>query len=298
MESAYFITAIGTPLTEDERLHEEGLEIELNDQWAAGINGILVAGTMGMMQLLTDETYRRLVERSVELSAGKGEILVGVGDAGFARTRDRIHYASQFKVDAVAVLSPYFIKYSQPQLVDYFKALADVSSVPVYMYDLPVITGIKLSLETILELAKHPNIHGIKASCELAFTRQLIDLADDDFRVIVARPELGDLALRHGITQQLDGMWTIAPRWTVAIGRAAAAGDWEAAAEYQRRVYTVRNLLVKYGIGAFTAMMNARGIPGIFTPQPTTPMCPAEREKLLDEPIMKKLVEEDPAKGL
>ena len=56
MKKAYFITAIGTPLTEDECLHEEGLEIQLADQWNHGINGILVAGTMGAMQLLTNDT--------------------------------------------------------------------------------------------------------------------------------------------------------------------------------------------------------------------------------------------------
>ena len=104
MSQPYFITAIGTPLTEDERLHEDGLEIQLADQWNRGIAGILVAGTMGTMQLLRDQTYRRLIERSVALSAGKGEVLVGAGDAGFARSRDRIEYINQFKVDGVAVL--------------------------------------------------------------------------------------------------------------------------------------------------------------------------------------------------
>ena len=60
MNQPYFITAIGTPLTQEEQLHEEGLAVQLEDQWAAGIDGILVAGSMGAMQLLSDETYRRL----------------------------------------------------------------------------------------------------------------------------------------------------------------------------------------------------------------------------------------------
>jgi len=108
MSQSYFITAIGSPLTADEQLHKEGLEIQLADQWNHGIDGILVAGTMGAMQLLTNETYRRLIERAVSLSAGRGEILVGAGDAGFTRSKNRIEYINQFKVDGIAVLTPYF----------------------------------------------------------------------------------------------------------------------------------------------------------------------------------------------
>ena len=89
---ARFTTAIGTPLTDDEQLHDDGLICELEDQARHGIPGILVAGSMGAMQLLADETYRRLVERAVELWRGKGELLVGAGDAGFVRTRDRLKF--------------------------------------------------------------------------------------------------------------------------------------------------------------------------------------------------------------
>ena len=77
----HFITAIGTPVDQQEQLHEEGLEKHLVDQWSSGIHGILVAGTMGMMQLLRDQTYQQLVRRAVKMSKGKGEILVGAGDA-------------------------------------------------------------------------------------------------------------------------------------------------------------------------------------------------------------------------
>ncbi|HWB54270.1 MAG TPA: dihydrodipicolinate synthase family protein, partial [Tepidisphaeraceae bacterium] len=91
----HFITAIGTPLDRNENLHEEGLEQHLADQWGSGIQGILIAGTMGMMQLLRDQTYQQLVKRAVQLSKGKGEILVGAGDAGLARTLDRVRFLNQ-----------------------------------------------------------------------------------------------------------------------------------------------------------------------------------------------------------
>jgi dihydrodipicolinate synthase/N-acetylneuraminate lyase len=89
MDRVRLISAVGTPLTSDEGLHREGLEAILAAQWASGIDGVLVAGTMGLLQLLREETYAQLVDESVALCRGQGELLIGVGDAGFAPTADR-----------------------------------------------------------------------------------------------------------------------------------------------------------------------------------------------------------------
>ena len=88
--SIRLIAAVGTPLTSDESLHVEGLDAHLDDQWRHGMTGCLIGGTMGTLQLLTEQTYRDLVTHGVRLAARRGEVLIGVGDAGFARTRDRI----------------------------------------------------------------------------------------------------------------------------------------------------------------------------------------------------------------
>ena len=291
MKSSYFITAIGTPLTENELLCEKGLEQQITDQKAKGYEGILVAGSMGCMQLLLDETYRKLIERSVELF--DGEIMVGAGDCGFARTAARIEYINNFEVDGVAVLAPYFWNISQGELVDYYKSLADVSKAPLYLYDLPQVTGTKLSMETCIELSKHPNIAGAKLSGPLDFSRHLNDAAGDNFRVIVAKPDLLDMSIKFGIRNQLDGVWAITPGWTREIRIAAENSDWEKAAVYLRKMIEVRDLLGKYGWASFTDMMNARGIEGYFVGKPFKRLDAAGKEALLNEPIMKELVAED-----
>lgn len=292
-----FITALGTPLTSDEALHEEGLAAEIADQWNHGIDGLLVAGTMGAMQLLTDEVYRQLIRRAVELSRGKGEILVGAGDAGYTRTRERIRFINEHKVDGVAVLAPFFWNFDQQALIEYYRALADDSKAPLFLYDLPVVTGTKLEQDTVVELAKHPNIRGIKASCDFALTRQLIDALDDPaFRVIVAQPDIVDVLLRHGIRQHLDGMWAIAPEWSVSIARCGAANDWESAAAHQRNLSALRRMIRRWGFAVFTELMNARGIPGRFAPRPHQDLSPSVREALLNDDTVRKLLQDDPAK--
>jgi len=103
----------------------------------------------GAMQLLTDATYRRLVDAAIRISKGQGEVMVGVGDCGLARTRQRIELLNQYSVDGVVILTPYFFRFSQPELVAYFNALADESRNPVFLYDLPTLTGTKLELATV-----------------------------------------------------------------------------------------------------------------------------------------------------
>lgn len=295
MNAPYFITAIGTPLTENEELHREGLEMELADQWNHGIDGVLIAGTMGAMPLLRDQTYRSLIEQAVRCSSGKGEVLVGAGDAGFARSRDRIEYVNQFDVDGVAVISPYFWTFSQDMLVEYYSRLADLAKAPLYLYHLPVVTGTDITMETFLQLAKHPNIRGAKLSCDADFIRRLSDRVGEEFRIIVAAPNLIDVLLKHGFREHLDGMWSMLPGWTKAVGRYVLEGNPEQAARYQRRITEVRNLLLEYSFSAYTEIMNARGLPGLYSPRPFLPISDARKEQLLQTPVMQQLVEEDPA---
>ena len=295
MRTLHLTTAIGSPLTDDEQLHEDGLRTHLADQWEAGITGILVAGTMGLMQLLRDETYKRLVEAAVSLSSGRGEIFVGAGDTSLARTRDRIQFLNTFSLDGVVVLAPYFLSFTQTELVDYYRRLADVSRAPLYLYDLPSVTGTKLAVDTVLELAEHPHIGGIKASGGPGEVRQLMDLVPEDFRVILAEPDLVDVFLRHGVRDHLDGIYAVAPRWVTAIGRCAQQGRWDEAAAYQRDLSHLRRLVLKHSTAPmFSAMMNARGIPGEFAPKPFRALELTERKILQDDTVVQKLISEHP----
>jgi 4-hydroxy-tetrahydrodipicolinate synthase len=290
MKPPHIISALGTPLTESESLHEDGLAAHLADQWDHGIGGVLVAGTMGLMQLLSDQTYQELVRRSVDFSAGRGEVMIGAGDCSFARTKARIDYLNGLKIDGVVVLTPYFVRFSQAELISYYRALADVARAPLYLYDLPQRTGCKIELATALELAKHPNIRGIKCSDEPGYAREIIDAAGPEFRVVIAQPVLMDAFLRCGITEHLDGMYAIAPQWAMGIAREAQRENWDAAARFQQRLNKLRGVVGAYGaFQTMTAVLNARGIAGNYAPRPYRPLDAAQREALLSDPIVKML---------
>ena len=192
----------------------------------------------------------------------------------------------------MVVVTPYLIKFQPEELVGYYRALADFSRHPLYLYDLPTLTGVKLDFETVERVADHPNIVGIKASCEAAWTRELIRRLGDRFRIIIAQPTMVDSLLREGICEHLDGLFAVAPAWTMSLVRAAQSGDWDLAGTYQRRLVRLLELVKPGGVfPAVTAILNARGISGKFSPAPMTPQLDADaRRKLFDEPIIQELI--------
>lgn len=280
------ISAIGTPLNEEEGLHVEGLHAHLAQQHDARIDGILVAGTMGLMQLLADKTYHDLVSHSAQWWKGKGEVLAGVGDASFARTADRIRRLNEVPVDGVVVLSPYFVTFSQAELIDYFRSLADVSHAPLFLYDLPQRTRTNLEIETVLALSEHPNIAGIKCSGDLDQTRRLIkELRGSSFRVIVAHPTQLDALFREGVREHLDGIYSIAPHLSKQIANCAMQGDWELVRSNLTKLSNLLSTIQSYGIFlAMTAILNWQGVPASFAPRPFRPLSEDARCRLLAEP--------------
>ena len=145
---------------------------------------------------------------------------MGVGDASWARTLERIETVCRFPIDGVVALAPYLFRFPQREMIDYFQSLADASPVPLYLYDLPVRTGVEIDLSTYEILAKHPNIRGAKVSGRIEIARELVKRFGDRFRVIVAEPKSLDVLLREGLHAHLDGIFAVAP----AVGQADRVG--------------------------------------------------------------------------
>jgi 4-hydroxy-tetrahydrodipicolinate synthase len=291
MTNTCICSAICTPLDDRERLHVDGLQDHLRDQTEAGIDAILVGGTMGQMQLLTEKTYAELVRAACDFWS-RGEIFVGVGDTSLSRTLQRIHIVNEFKVDGVLALAPFFFQFSQEELCDYYRALADQSNSPLYLYDIPPRTGTILEIETVVELATHPNIAGIKCSGPITQTRELIDaLGARKFRVMVGCPTLLDHLLRVGIAQHVDGLYALAPRVACAIARSAQSENWSEAARLTQILGRLLATLQEYGVfPAAQEILRAKGTRGCFLPRPYRPLSNERTRQLLAEPAIQAIL--------
>lgn len=296
MPTPHIIAAIGTPLDTEENLHRVGLDRQLQRIALAGTPGILVAGTMGMMPLLTDATYAELVREACALGRNRFEVLVGVSDLSLARTRARIELANAHPNDGVVVLPPYFIRFQQSELIDYFSALADCSRTPLFLYDLPQRTFAPIDPGTVLALASHPNVAGIKCSGELEQSlalRETLADAQPDFRVIIAKPKCMQSLISRGVHEHLDGVYTLAPRWTMAVA-AGASIEGHNTQESQAALCALLDVIQHYGsLPSLTHLMNACGVPGCFAPRPFADLVGDQLSTLLEEPVVQKLLQSD-----
>ena len=291
MTRTRIIAALCTVLDEDESLHVEGLEAHIDEQLEAGIAGLLIAGSMGSAQMLRDDTYRALIEHSVRHMKGRMEMLIGVSDMSLARTLERLRYAEQFEIDGVVATAPWFFTFSPDELGGYFRELADRSTKPLYVYDIPARTGVRLEVDFLVDLLKHPNIVGVKCSAGWDHTQALMERVNDNARLIPAEPlqiaKLIDLGVRHN----LDGVYAVLPALTMSIVRAAERGDRDTAAERQRALTDFLSVMKEYGVFAVVSeYFRIRGIPGHVGASPYQPLTEEQQAIFAVHPALKAVI--------
>ena len=176
------VTALGTPLDRNEDLHEKGMRKQIRMQLAAGVDGLLVLGSMGCMQMLKDEVFVEALEVAVDEVRGAVPVIVGCGDTSTERTLARIRLSENYPLAGVALIPPFIFRFSQAELHEYFTGVASRTSLPVYPYDNPALTGHSLEHELVRKLAEHSNIVGLKASGDfLTFRQSAEHFRDSDF---------------------------------------------------------------------------------------------------------------------
>ena len=157
-------TAIVTPLTKDGIDYEQfGKLIEW--QISEGIAAIVAVGTTGEGSTLTDQEHKDAIKFCVDKVAGRVPVIAGTGSNDTAYAIELTKYACEVGADAMLLVTPYYNKATQRGLVESFKAVADASTKPCILYNVPSRTGCNLIPESVLALADHPNIVAIKEAC-------------------------------------------------------------------------------------------------------------------------------------
>ena len=208
------IPPIPTPFRDGEVAHDH-LAANVRKLCTTGIRGLLVLGSNGEYVYLSEAEKRQVVETVVAAAADGTVVLVG---SGCESTRETIRLTRDFAalgVGAALVVTPsyYFDKMTSAALEAHFTAVADASPIPVLLYDVPKFTHISLSLETVLRLAAHPNIVGIKdSSGNVAQLGELIAAAPGDFNVLVGTAGALFPALTLGCTGGIVAWRMLHPR--------------------------------------------------------------------------------------
>ena len=172
-------TAIITPM------NAEGIDYEqfgrlIDWQIEAGIDAIVVAGTTGEGSTLDDAEHKAVIRYCVERVAGRVPVIAGTGSNDIAYAISLTKYACEVGADAMLLVTPYYNKATQKGLIQSFTAIADASTKPCILYNVPSRTGCNLLPASVAVLAEHPNIVGIKeASGNISQIAQVAHLCGD-----------------------------------------------------------------------------------------------------------------------
>ena len=239
-----------TPLVDNDHLDETGLERLVEHVLAGGVHGLFLLGTTGEAPDLPYEVRRRLVRRTSEIVAGRVPILVGVTDTVFTESLKLADFAKECGAEGIVAAPPYYFAAGQPELVDYYTRLADRAPLPLYLYNMPSQVKVSIAVPTVVELAKHPNVFGLKASSGNIgyFTACRYALRNDpDFSILMGPEEaMGEVVLM-GADGGVAGGANLFPKTFVDLYDAAVAKDVDRVRELQERVMRVSSLI--YGIG-------------------------------------------------
>jgi 4-hydroxy-tetrahydrodipicolinate synthase len=152
-----------TPFTEDYKLDESGLRQLVNYYIEdIGVNGIVPCGTTGESPTLSSQEHDKVIEIVVEETAGRVPVIAGTGSNSTEEAIQRTKHAEKVGADASLQVGPYYNKPTQAGLIKHFQAIAETTTLPLLIYNIPGRTGRNIEPETIIKLAEIDNIVGLK----------------------------------------------------------------------------------------------------------------------------------------
>lgn len=274
-------SAIITPL------NEKGIDYELfakliEWQIAEGIDGLVVCGTTGEGATLTDEEHKSAIEFMVKQVNGRVPVIAGTGSNDTAYAVELTKHACQIGVDGVLTVTPYYNKATQKGLIKSFTQIADASSVPVILYNVPSRTGVNIAPKTVLELSKHPNINAIKeASGDISQIAEIAHLCGDNINIYSGNDDQVVPIMSLGGKGCISVLSNLLPKETSEMCRLFREGDVKAAARLQLKYIPLINALFsEVNPIPVKAAMAKMGFCEDFLRLPLTPMEDATRENL------------------
>ena len=281
-------TAIVTPMTAD-GIDYEALGRFIDFQIENGINAIVVMGTTGENATIEYADQKEIIRFTVEKVAKRVPVIAGTGTNNTAHVLHNTKNACEVGADAILVVTPYYNKATQNGLYEHFKTVADASTVPVILYNVPGRTGCNLLPKTVARLAEHPNIVGLKeATGNMAQMVEIMHLCGDKIDIYSGEDALTVSMMAMGGAGTISVVSNIVPKKAVAMTDACLAGDYATAAKMQCDLLPLINALFsEVNPIPAKAGVSAMGFGEENLRLPLTPMEDATRAKLYEE--MRKL---------
>lgn len=257
-----------------------------NMEWYANsaLDGIAIMGSNGEYPSLDPLEKLALIEAGVSAIAGRKQIVAGTGTESTRATIDLTREAASLGADFALVVTPYYYKprYDRAAYVRHFHAVAEASDIPVIVYVMAAYTGVDLPVDTVVEIASHPNIVGIKDSGGNApKVAEMVARTPDDFSVLAGSANFLYPALCLGGKGGVLALGNVAPDLCQEIVRLFKAGEHDKARALQFRLLAPNAAVTtRFGIAGLKAAMEMVGLKGGDPRPPLLPATEAERAQV------------------
>ena len=229
--------ALVTPFTEDGELDLGTLKKLVEWHIEQGSHGLVPVGTTGESPTLTHDEHRTVIEEVVRVAAGRIPVIAGAGSNSTREGIGLVRHAAEVGADAALVVTPYYNKPTQAGLIAHFTALAEAVDLPIIIYNIPGRSVVDMSPETMGELAKLPNIVGVKdATGRLERVSQQRISCGPDFMQLSGEDATALGFNAHGGVGCISVTANIAPKLCAEFQQATLAGDYAGALAYQDRL--------------------------------------------------------------
>lgn len=282
------IPPILTPIDKDERINEAKMRKQVNHVIEGGVNGILAFGSNGEFYMAEEDEMERALKIMVDETKGRVPVYMGIGGIQTKKCIRIAQMAAKAGAFGVSVLQPMFLKPTEEELYQHFKAIAaSIPGTPMLLYNNPGRTGYTLSSNLVLKLAEEmENIVGMKDSsgdmtqtCE--FIRRTRHL---DFKVFGGKDTLIYAALVHGAAGAVATTANMFPELVTSIYKKYVAGDLKGSLEAQYKLNPVRLMMDKASFPVATKdMANIMGLDVGEPYRPSLPTKGAILEQMIDE---------------
>jgi len=284
MKLAGIIPPVITPFTADQELDLPRLRQHIDWQLSRGVHGIFVLGTTGEFYALDEREKQLVVVDAIAHVNGRSPVFVGTGAETTREVIRLTRMAEKEGASGVSVITPYFIKPTQPELIEHFKRIAGSTKLPVVLYNNPATCGgLSIEPDTVARLAEVSNIVGIKdSSGDLQNTIEIIrNTPRETFSVLNGRDTLILAALQFGAQGAIPASCNLAPDLCVGIYDSFTRGELAEAKEYQSRLHPIRMAMsLGTGNGAIKEALTLLGRPCGPNRSPINPLPDDKKAKL------------------
>ncbi len=226
--------ALVTPMNEDGSVNYEKLKELVDFQIDGGTDAIVACGTTGEAATLDLDEHIEVIKKTVEFAAGRVPVIAGAGSNDTAFAVKTVQLAEEAGVDGLLVVTPYYNKTSQAGLIAHFTKIAESTSLPIILYNVPSRTGVNIKPETYQVLCKTENIVATKeASGDISAVAKIANLCGDELMIYSGNDDQIVPIMSLGGLGVISVLSNVCPKETHDMCQYALDGNFKAASELQ-----------------------------------------------------------------